>query len=165
MPRCIERSGIGIAAILVATAVPWLASGFEVDVGPASVGLLGLGAVHVALSALGAPSRLADRWRARALAALHIAGVILIGFIWRHVGALQNPLFLSVFSLPVLGAILLSRWQPYAVAATAIGVVAVAAFAQVPELRWYVSGLIGGGSDEFFVVRDLLLRPLRRCKI
>jgi PAS domain-containing protein len=59
---------------------------------------------------------------------------------------LQNPLFLSVFALPVIGAIFLSRWHPYATAAVAVAVVAGIALSEVPELRWYASGLSGAGA-------------------
>ena len=68
---------------------------------------------------------------------------MLIGFIWEHVGALQNPLFLTVFVLPVIGSIFLSRWHPFLIAAVSVLVVGVVALDQAPELRWYVSGLLG----------------------
>jgi PAS domain-containing protein len=132
-----------IVAILVATGVPWFASGFEVAVGMASWGLLALGGIHVAFTMLASPSRVHGRWRDRALTFLDILGVILIGFIWQHVGALQNPMFLVVFALPVVGAIFLSRWHPYLIAAVSIVAVAVVALSQAPELRWYASGLLG----------------------
>jgi PAS domain-containing protein len=136
-----------IVAILVATGVPWFASGFEVDVGMASWGLLALGGIHVAFTMLASPSRVHGRWRDRALTFLDILGVILIGFIWQHVGALQNPMFLIVFALPVVGAIFLSRWHPYLIAAVSVIAVAVVALSQAPELRWYASGLLG--TDEW----------------
>ena len=132
-----------IVAILVATGVPWFASGFEVNVGMASWGLLALGGLHVAFTMLASPSRVHGRWRDRALTFLDILGVVLIGFIWQHVGALQNPMFLMVFTLPVVGAIFLSRWHPYLIAAVSIIAVAVVALSQAPELRWYASGLFG----------------------
>ena len=132
-----------IVAILVATGVPWFASGFEVNVGMASWGLLALGAVHVAFTMLASPGRAHGRWRDRALTLLDIAGVVLVGFIWQHVGALQNPMFLLVFALPVVGAIFLSRWHPYLIAAVSVLAVAVIALSQAPELRWYASGLFG----------------------
>jgi hypothetical protein len=133
-----------IVAILVATGVPWFASGFEVEVGMASWGLLSLGGVHVTFTVLASPSRAHGRWRDRTLTLLDILGVILIGFIWQHVGALQNPMFLMVFALPVVGSIFLSRWHPYLVAAVGVLVVGVVALSQAPELRWYASGLFGG---------------------
>src|SRR5882724_1133918 len=131
-----------IVAILVATGVPWFASGFEVNIGMASWGLLALGGLHVAFTMLAYPARIHGRWRDRTLTLLDILGVILIAFIWQHVGALQNPMFLFVFALPVVGAIFLSRWHPYLIAAISIIAVAVVALSQAPELRWYASVLL-----------------------
>lgn len=133
-----------IVAIVVATGLPWLASGFEVDLGPASWGLLALGAVYVAIAVLASPARPHGRWHDRAFILLDVVGVVLIGYIWQHVGALQNPMFLTVFALPVIGAIFLSRWQPFLIAMASVLVVGVAVLAQAPELRWYASGLLGG---------------------
>jgi PAS domain-containing protein len=133
-----------IVAILIATGVPWLAGSFEVDVGTAAWGLLALGGIHIAFTLLASPTRSHGRWHDRALTLLDVVGVILIGFIWQHVGALQNPLFLTVFALPVIGAIFLSRWHPYFIAALSVCVVGFVALAQAPELRWYASGLFGG---------------------
>lgn len=130
-----------IVAILLATGVPWFVSGFEVSLGMASWGLLALGGLHAAFTVLASPSRSAGPWRGRTLTLLDVAGVVLIGFIWLHVGALQNPLFLTVFVLPVMGAIFLSRWHPYLIAAVSVLVVGVVALSQAPELRWYASGL------------------------
>jgi PAS domain-containing protein len=133
-----------IVAILIATGVPWLAGSFEVDVGTAGWGLLALGGIHIAFTLLASPTRPHGRWHGRAMTLLEVAGVILIGFVWQHVGALQNPMFLTVFALPVIGAIFLSRWHPYFIAALSVCVVGFVALAQAPELRWYASGLLGG---------------------
>ncbi len=133
-----------IAAILIATGVPWIAGGFEVDVGAASWGLLALGGIHMAFTVIPSRTRSRGRWHDPALTLLDAIGVILIGFIWQHVGALQNPMFLMVFALPVIGAIFLSRWHPYLIAAVSVCVAGVVALAQAPELRWYAGGLLGG---------------------
>jgi hypothetical protein len=134
-----------IVAIVVATGVPWFLSGFEVQLGAASWGLLVLGAVHWAFTSIAAPTRAHTRWRRRGLAALHLAGVVGVGYIWQHTGGVQNPVFLCVFALPVIGAIFVSDWHPYFTAAVGVAVVSVVALAQVPELRWYVGGLSGAG--------------------
>ena len=133
-----------IVAILVATGLPWIASGFEVEVGIASWGLLALGAIYITFAILASPTRTQGPWLQRALTLLDAIGVVLIGFIWQHVGGLQNPMFLTVFVLPVIGAIFLSRWHPFLIAAVSVLVVGAAALAQAPELRWYASGLLGG---------------------
>jgi PAS domain-containing protein len=133
-----------IVAILIATLVPWILNGFEVDIGAASWGLLALGGIHIAFATLASRTALHGRWRDRSLTLLDVVGVILIGFLWQHVGALQNPTFLTVFALPVIGAIFRSRWHPYLMATVSVCVVGVVALVQAPELRWYASGLVGG---------------------
>jgi PAS domain-containing protein len=130
-----------IFAILFATAVPWLVSGLAIDFVATAGGLLTLGAVHVAFAALADRSRANPSRRTRTLAGLHALGVIAIAFIWQHAGGLQNPLFLMVFALPVIGSIFLSRWQPYFMAALAAVVVTLIASSEAPELRWYAPGL------------------------
>lgn len=133
-----------IVAILIATSVPWFANGFEVDVGAASWGLLAVGGILGAFTILSSRTWPHDRWHDHLLTLMDATGVILIGYIWQHVGALQNPAFLTVFALPVIGASFLSRWHPYLMAAVSVCVVLVVALAQAPELRWYASGLLGG---------------------
>ena len=132
-----------ILAILVAIGVPWLFSGFAVQAGLASWGLLGLGGVHIAFTVLASPARSAGRWRNYTSTLLNAIGVILIGFVWAHVGALQNPLFLMVFVLPVVGSMFLSRWHPFLIALLSVLVVSVVALSHAPELRAYASGLLG----------------------
>lgn len=133
-----------IFAILLATALPWLMSGFDIDFAAVAMGLLALGAIHIVFSLLTRPA--GERRRRSLLTALHIAGVLVVGFVWMHAGGLQNPLFLMVFVLPVVGAIFLSRWQPYLMALLAIVATAAVALAQAPELRWYAPGLNVAGA-------------------
>ena len=135
-----------IFAILLAVALPWFASAFDIDFAGASLGLLALGGVHLAFTAVSSPKRGPTPWRARALGALHALGIIALGFVWQHAGGLQNPLFLIVFALPVIGAIFISRWQPYLMSVLAILVVTAVALSQAPELRWYATGLNGTGA-------------------
>jgi hypothetical protein len=130
-----------IFAVLFATAVPWLASGLAIDFIATAIGLITLGAIHVALAVLAGGSANTGLRRNRMLLALHALGIIAIAYVWQHVGGLQNPLFLAVFVLPVIGAIFLSRWQPYVMAALAAVVVALFAASEAPELRWYAPGL------------------------
>src|SRR5436305_90123 len=130
---------LAIVAVLVAIAVPWFVNDFEVDLGAAGAGLLALGAMHIAFTLLGTSTRVDTRGHDRFLILLHVTGVLLLGFIWRHAGALQNPLFLLVFVLPVIGGIFLSRWHPYVAAGTGIAVVTGLALCQAPELLRYSS--------------------------
>jgi PAS domain-containing protein len=132
-----------VLAILVAIGVPWLSSGFEVQAAVAGWGLLALGGIHVAFTLLASPTPAGGRWREYALTLLNAIGVVLIGFIWAHAGALQNPLFLTVFVLPVMGSIFLSRWHPFLIALLSVVVVGLVALSQAPALRSYAGGLLG----------------------
>ena len=133
-----------IFATLLATALPWLLSGFDVDFIAVAFGLLVLGAIHIAFTLLRQPRRSGER--RPLLTTLHVTGVLVVGFIWMHAGGLQNPAFLMVFALPVVGSIFLSRWRPYLMALLAILVVGAVALAQSPELRWYAPGLNTAGA-------------------
>jgi hypothetical protein len=150
-----------IFAILLATALPWLLSGFDVSLMATSLGLLALGAIHFGFSMLGRRARTGE---GRSLmTALHIAGVVTVGFIWMNAGGLQNPAFLVVFALPIVGAIFLSRWQPYLMALIAMAIVGAVALAQVPELRWYVPalGAIGAWLGNALTAGDGAAAPFR----
>lgn len=135
-----------IFAILFAAGLPWLVSSFDMQIGAALLGLLALTAIHIAFTVLAAPARGVQPGRKRALAVLHAVGVVVVALIWRYAGGLQNPAFLAVFVLPVIGAIFLSRWQPYAIAVIAVAAVSAVALSETPELRWYASGLGPAGS-------------------
>jgi PAS domain-containing protein len=130
-----------IFAVLFATAVPWLVSGLAIDFIAAAGGLVVLGAIHVALAALASRGAEPSRRRPRVLTTLHVLGVLAIAYIWQHAGGLQNPLFLALFALPIVGSIFLSRWHPYFIATLAVIVVALLAAIEAPELRWYAPGI------------------------
>ncbi|HEV3181159.1 MAG TPA: hypothetical protein VGZ05_11865 [Steroidobacteraceae bacterium] len=130
-----------IFAILFATAVPWLVSGLAIDFVATAAALLTLGAIHVAFAALAGRHAPSELRRGRTLTALHALGVLAIAWAWQHAGGLQNPAFLAVFALPVVGSIFLSRWQPYVMAALAAVAVTLIAASQAPELRWHAPGL------------------------
>jgi len=129
-----------IFAILIAVGVPWFVSALEVQLVGAAVGVLVLAAVHVAFTALAAPAQ-PNPWRRRALGLLHATGVIVVAAVWQFAGGLQNPMFLFVFALPIIGATFLSRWHPYLMGIVCIIAVGAAALTQSAELRWYAGGL------------------------
>jgi PAS domain-containing protein len=132
---------VTIFAVLFAVALPWLISGLAIDLVATAGALIVLGAIHVALAALAAAGVPQSRRRPRLLSALHALGVLAMAYIWQHAGGLQNPLFLALFALPIVGSIFLSRWHPYLVAALAIILVVLIAAVEAPELRWYAPGV------------------------
>jgi len=135
-----------IIATIVTIGIPWASVGFEAQLSSVSWGLLAMGAIHVAFTLLASPAATPGRGRGAALTLLAAIGVVLIGFIWAHAGGLQNPLFLTVFVLPVVGSIFLSRWHPFLIAVLGISVVAAVALGEAPELRSYLSALLGSES-------------------
>ena len=122
---------LAIFAILFAAGLPWLVSSFDIQLGPALLALLGLAAIHVGFTLLTAPAPGINAGRKLALMVLHAVGVVVIAVMWHYAGGIHNPAFLLVFALPVVGAIFLSRWQPYAVALLAILAVAAVALIQL----------------------------------
>jgi len=135
-----------IIAMIAAIGIPWASVGFEAQLASVSWGLLALGAIHVSFTLLASTTASSRRWQSAALTLLNAIGVMIIGFVWAHAGGLQNPLFLAVFALPVVGSIFLSRWHPFMVAVLSVLVVAVVALGQAPELRSYLSTSLGGES-------------------
>jgi PAS domain-containing protein len=135
-----------IFAVLLAIALPWFVSGLHIEFAATTAGLLALAAVHVMLAALSGVRPRSQRRETVWLSSLHALGVITMAYIWDHAGGLQNPLFLAVFALPVIGSIFLSRWQPYLMAALATLLVVLVASSEAPELRWYAPWLdVAGG--------------------
>lgn len=135
-----------IFAVLLATALPWFVSSFDIDFARASLGLFALGVIYVLLASEAVLQGVSDAWRRRATASLHATGVGILGFIWLHAGGDSNPAFLLAFVMPVAGARLISRSQPYLSAALALIAVFMVILIQEPELRWYVTGLGSAGA-------------------
>ncbi|TLZ15552.1 MAG: hypothetical protein E6K30_12695, partial [Gammaproteobacteria bacterium] len=138
-----------IFAVLLAIALPWFVSGLHIDFAATAAGLLALAAVHVVLAAISGVRPSSQSRGTLGLSSLHALGVAAVAFIWHHAGGLQNPLFLAVFALPVIGSIFLSRWQAYLMATLAVLLVLLAASSEAPELRWYAPwlGTVGGWLD------------------
>jgi hypothetical protein len=129
-----------LLSLLFVTALTWFAGALDINFAAVAGGLLGLGAIHLVFAAA-AGSGLADGWLRRSLVAIHLLGVLIVGFVWQQAGGLQNPLFLLGFVLPLIGSSFLTRWQPYLTALFSIAVVAVVALTEAPELRWYLASL------------------------
>jgi hypothetical protein len=126
---------------VLATCLPWFTGSFDIDFAAASWALLLLGGVYVGMSLVTGAQDLADATRRRLLTALHALAIIVMGYLWLRAGGLQNPMFLLAFTLPVFGATVLSRWQPYGSAILAVLVISGFAVTQAPELRWYTESL------------------------
>lgn len=136
--------------VLLAVAVPWYLRILEIDLAPVAWGTFAFAGLYVA------GARLAERLESRramlaAVTAAQLSGVVFLAVFWHLAGGLQNPMLLLAFVLPVAAVgIMLASWQPYLSALVAVVAVAAVAFAQSPDLRWYVvqvglpvEGLVG----------------------
>jgi hypothetical protein len=133
-----------LVTVLLVIGVPRLTGGLAIAVAPCAVGLLALALIQFAFALLSARPATRPRVRTRALSALHALGVIVLGLTWQWAGGLENPLFLAVFVLPVIGAVFISRWQPYAAALLSIVTVAVLAAGQTRLAGGLVPALTPG---------------------
>jgi PAS domain-containing protein len=131
-----------IFTILLAIGLPRVAGGLEIDFAVCALGLLALAVIHVGFAVVAARMAPRPQLRTRLLTTLHLLSVVTVAFIWQRAGGLQNPLFLAVFVLPVIGAVFISHWQSYVTAALSVVTVAVMASGQAPpaEPHWYVPG-------------------------
>ena len=147
-----------IFTILLAIGLARVAGGLEIDFAVCALGLLALAVIHVGFAVVGARMAARPELRTRLLTALHLLAVVAVAFIWQRSGGLQNPLLLAVFVLPVIGAVFISRWQPYVTAAVSVVTVAVMAAGQGPAAasHGYLPGFgaaaqwlssIGGGLE------------------
>lgn len=133
-----------IFTILLAIGLPRVAGGLEIDFAGCALGLLVLAVIHVGFAVVATRMAARPQLRTRLLTSLHLLSVVTVAFIWQRAGGLQNPLFLAVFVLPVIGAVFISRWQSYVTAALSVVTVAVMAAAPAApttEPHWYLPGL------------------------
>ena len=132
-----------IFTILLAIGVPRVAAGLDIDFVGCALGLLALAVLHLGFAVFAARMAGRPQLRMRLLPALHLLSVVTVAFIWQRAGGLQNPLFLAVFVLPVIGAVFISRWQSYVTAALSVAAVTVMAAAPAApgtDPHWYVPG-------------------------
>lgn len=137
-----------LVTIVLAIGLPRVASGVEIDFASCALALLALAVIHLGFAVAGARAAARPQPRTRLLAALHLLGVVAVAFIWQRAGGLQNPVFLAVFMLPVIGAVFISRWQSYVTAAVSVAIVGLMASGQAPaagQPHWYVPGLRAAG--------------------
>src|SRR5689334_15912478 len=109
-----------LVAVIVAIGVPWFQRILDVRLAPIAWTAFAYSCVYFSVSYAAERSG-NQRWFLVASVFLQVAGVVTLGALWRLSGALQNPMFLLVFTLPVITAsILLPRWYAFAAAGLAV---------------------------------------------
>jgi diguanylate cyclase (GGDEF)-like protein len=128
-----------LVVVLGAVALLWFLRVLDVDLGRVAGWVFAYTVAHLLIATFS--ERLTTSSAvAASLRAMILASVIFLGFLWHEVGGLKHPMFLAVFTLPVImSGILLIGWQAQVTAAVSIAVVLLVALAESPDLRWYAS--------------------------
>jgi hypothetical protein len=125
--------------VLLAMGVPWFLRVLEINFARMAWSLFLYGICFIAVST--AANRLERRRSLLAVIAIQQAcGVLFIAYLWHLSGGLQNPMFLLVFTMPLLaGSLILRSLQSYPIAALALLSVVAVALRDAPELSWYLA--------------------------
>jgi diguanylate cyclase (GGDEF)-like protein len=128
-----------LLVVLGAVALLWFIRVLEIDLSRVAAWVFVYTAAHLLVATLS--ERLTSTVAVGAsLRAMTISSVIFLAFLWHEVGGLKHPMFLAVFTLPVImGGILLVGRQAQITAAVSVVAVVLMALAESPDLRWYAA--------------------------
>ncbi len=127
-----------IVVVLLSIGVLWFQRILDIDLARVAWVLFAYGSAYLAM-AFAADRASTARTFVVTVALVQAAGIVTLTMLWRLTGGLQNPMFLLVFTLPVMaGSVILPRWQAYATAGLAVLAVTVVALADSAALRWYL---------------------------
>ncbi len=129
---------VSLVGGLAPVALLWFLSILEVNLELAAWTVLGYSAVYLVVATF------CDRLRtplaiSLAIRATTLTSVVFLGVLWHLVGGLQNPMFLLMFTLPVLiSGIMMVGWLSNLVALVSVVTVAFVALGESADLRWYL---------------------------
>lgn len=132
---------VSLVGALGPVAVLWFLSILEVDLERIAWTVLVYVVVYLAAATLG------DRLKTPQAISLVIRGltmvsVVFLGALWHLVGGIQNPMFLLIFTLPVLtSGIMMVGWLAPLTALVSVITVCVVALGESVELQWYFDRL------------------------
>ena len=119
----------------------WYLRLLEVPFAPIATALTAAIMVHFAAFWL-LESETAPRTRAIVLAAVHVTGVLALGYVWFLIGGPDIPAFLVFFAFPVAAAAMtVGRWARLATVAGTLLVLGLIVLLRASELRWYFERL------------------------
>jgi PAS domain-containing protein len=122
---------------LVALWTPWYLRALDVHIGRIAWLLTVATGAHVIAWPLLAPIR-DTRVGSAALLTLHALSLLVLGFVWILLGAMNLPVFLIFFALPILAApAARGVWGRTTAFGLALPILLLAALLASPSLRWY----------------------------
>lgn len=130
-----------LVATLGAVTVPWFLTILEIDLARAAWAVFAYAAAYL-LVALATDRMSSMRMVRVAMRLMMLSSVVFLGALWRLVGALDNPMFLIAFTLPVIiSGSLMIGYQAHLSAFVSVLTVTVIAVMESSELRWYLERL------------------------
>ena len=124
---------------LFATGVPWFWRILNVDLAPIIWTIFGYAVVYLVATFL-ADRTNDSRMLKLLIGTTQLTGIAFIGLVWHLTGTLQNPMFLLIFLVPLVGSGLVQMgWKSHALALVAGFLVILIALHDTAELRWYLS--------------------------
>jgi len=130
---------MSLGVVFLTVGIPWFLGIINLNIVPVAWVIFGYALAYLVLATL--TDRLKERaqilWAMQVLQSL---GIVALAFLWHLAGGMANPMFLMVFTLPVIASgVLMLGWQPYLIALISVIAVAVVAILESPELKWYVT--------------------------
>ena len=130
---------MSLVVMFLTVEIPWFLGIINLNIVPVSWVLFGYALAYLVLATL--TDRLEERTQLLwAMQVLQSLGIVALAFLWHLAGGMANPMFLMVFTLPVIASgVMMLGWQPYFIALISVLAVAVVAILESPELKWYVT--------------------------
>lgn len=128
---------VSLVSGLVPVTALWFLSILEIDLERAAWAVLAYAVVYLVVATLS--DRLSSPFAiAFTIRGTTLASVVFLGALWHLVGGLDNPMFLLMFTLPVLtSGIMMVGWLAPVTALVSIATVFFVAICESPDLRWY----------------------------
>ena len=132
---------VSLVSTLGPVAVLWFLSILEVDLERIAWTVFAYVVLYLAAATL------SDRMKTPGAISLVIrattmVSVVFLGVLWHLVGGMHNPMFLLIFTLPVLtSGIMMVGWLAPVTALLSVVTVCVVGLGESPELRWYFERL------------------------
>ena len=152
---------ICLTVVLGAVTIPWFLHALDINLVHVAFWVFAYVVAHLGFSA--ATDRLGTSAAvAMALRAMLLCGVAFLTFFWHLVGGLQNPMFLAVFTLPVImSGVLMTGAQTLVTALGSVLLVTMVAVSESPDLRWYVAQMTVPWIASIAAAGGSLLPPVR----
>ena len=149
-----------LGVVLAAVTLPWFVRALDINLLPVATSVFVYVLMHLAFSAAVDKLR-SSVWLSSAIRLMLVAGVAFLAYLWHLVGGLQNPLFLAVFTLPVImSGMMMTGAQALLTALVSILLVTAMAMVESADLRWYLTRLHLSSLSQLATVGSTIFPPV-----